>query len=242
MKIGLTYTGTMQKHQNYVNWTKFESWIEIVKLSAEENNIQELSSCDALVLCGGLDIHPKFYGKSKVDYKFRPEHFEEQRDQFEINAFKLSQELRIPVLGICRGLQLVNCVLGGTLKQDLGNLNLIHKAEKNETVQYDKAHGIKIESNSLLYEISDGGERAVVNSAHHQSIKKLGKALKVNCWADDGTIEGIEWIDKKGKPFLLCIQWHPERMIKFQLEDSVMSKSIRARFIKEIQQSKENKK
>jgi len=105
---------------------------------------------------------------------------------------------------------------------------------------HDKAHGLNIETNTLISEIV-GPERALVNSAHHQVIEKLGKGLKINCTDDDGTIEGLEWTDKLNKPFLLCIQW-PERMFKFQLENSPLSKNIRNKFIEEMIKSKQNKK
>lgn len=240
MKIGLTHTGSSEKHLNYVNWIKGNEDIQIVELSMKNNNLYELNNCDGLVLSGGMDIHPGFYGSKNLDYHFRPDQFNLQRDEFEINAFKKSQEKNIPVLGICRGMQLVNCALGGNLKQDLGaSLNKIHKAEKTGNVQMDKAHGINIEAGTLLNEITEKQERAVANSAHHQSVKKPGRGLKVNCRADDGTVEGLEWADKKNKSFLLCIQWHPERMFRFQLQHSALSKTIRDRFIEETQKSKQ---
>jgi len=78
----------------------------------------------------------------------------------------------------------------------------------------------------------------VVNSAHHQAVNVPGNGLKVNCIADDGTIEGLEWADTANKPFLLCIQWHPERMFQFGLDNSPSSKNIRNKFIEEINKSK----
>jgi len=76
-----------------------------------------------------------------------------------------------------------------------------------------------------------------INSAHHQCIEELGDGLMINCIAEDGTIEGTEWKEKSGKPFLLCVQWHPERMYKFHLQDTPLSKNIRTRFIEEIKKS-----
>ena len=117
--------------------------------------------------------------------------------------------------------------------QDMGeDRNKIHRFDKN-----DKAHGVLIENNSLLYSIT-GAERSVVNSAHHQALNRLGEGLLINCFSDDGIIEGVEWIDKTNKPFLLCIQWHPERMYKFELANTAVSKNIRNRFIEAVHSSK----
>ncbi len=234
MKIGLTYTGTEEKHNNYVKWLQSSSAKpEIVTLSAEKNNLNELKDCDALVLSGGVDMHPEFYNSSSTEYPNAPEKgFQRERDLFEIAAFEFAQKNNLPVLGICRGMQLMNCALKGDLEQDIGKLNPRHKAEN----LVDKKHEIRVEPDSVLSEIADEGNFQV-NSAHHQRIKKLSKDLKMNAIADDGTIEGVEWADKKGKPFLLGVQWHPERMYKFELQDSPLSKNLREHFISAIKQS-----
>ncbi len=236
MKIALTYTGTDEKHYNYVRWLQGNEPIEIIKLSVKENNLDEIKTCDALILSGGVDIHPEFY-QGSLEYHNLPEKgWKEKRDLFEKSAFESAVEQSIPILGICRGLQLINVVLKGTLVQDLGDksLNPIHKGDP------DKCHNVNIEKDTLLHDISNI-ESGKINSAHHQAVEKLGDGLKINCTADDGTVEGLEWADRSGKPFLLCIQWHPERMFKFQLEDSPLSKNIRNRFIEEIIKSKAEK-
>ena len=234
MKIALTYTGSDEKHNNYLQWLSANENLDVIKVSVYDDNLYELKNCDALVLAGGRDIHPKFYKNLNIDYPNSPNHFDEKRDEFEITTFKFAQEQNLPVLGICRGMQLVNCVLDGTLKQDLGEvLNKIHRVEAN----HDKVHGVNIHTNTIISEITKS-ECSVANSAHHQAIDKLGKGLRVNCTADDGTIEGLEWIDPSNKPFLLCVQWHPERMFTFQLEDSPLSKNIRNKFLEEIKKSK----
>jgi putative glutamine amidotransferase len=237
MKIGLTHTGIEEKHQNYIKWLTGKDDIEIIKLSEHDNNEEVIKNYDALILSGGVDIHPKFYKNKKLTYPHSPKKFNEQRDEFEIELFNLAQKTNKPVLGICRGFQLINCIYRGTLKQDVGDeLNKIHKAEVINHIQKDKAHGVDIEDGTTMHEIVKHS-RLVVNSAHHQTIDQLGEGLKVNCRSDDGLIEGFERVEPAGKPFLLAVQWHPERMYKFNLENSPVSKAIRDRFIEEVKKS-----
>jgi putative glutamine amidotransferase len=232
IKIGLTYTGTEEKHNNYVNWLKGNDNIEIIKLSAADNNLEQVKDVDAIVLSGGVDAHPKTYGSSNMNYPNAPATFNEQRDTFETAVFDICQRQNKPVLAICRGMQLVNCLLGGDMVQDIGPVaNAIHKNDGN-----DKKHAVQILPGSLLNEITRIAEDDI-NSAHHQAIDKTGKGLTVNAISKDGIREGIEWADKTGKPFFLGIQWHPERMYKFDLQASPLSKNIRDYFINEIKKT-----
>ena len=235
VKIGLTYTGYEHKHQNYCNWLKGDDDIEVITLSAENNNAAAIKDCDGLVLSGGIDSYPGFY-QGSLDYANKPDEWNAARDLFEKDLYEYALRNSIPVLAVCRGLQLVNVLQGGNLKQDLGALNETHMALEER----DKAHGIEVCQNTLLSEIVKT-KNGSVNSAHHQAIDKLGEGLMINCRAADGTIEGAEWKDKNGKPFLLCVQWHPERMYKLRMEDSALSKNIRDTFIKEIIKSKSEK-
>ncbi|MFT3934652.1 MAG: gamma-glutamyl-gamma-aminobutyrate hydrolase family protein [Chitinophagaceae bacterium] len=234
--IGLTYTGSAEKHQNYVRWLQQnDADVNVITLSAEETeNKGDVNDCDALVLSGGIDITPGYYNSNNVSYPNMPAQFYEKRDAFEKNMFNKAIERNIPILGICRGLQLINSILGGTLIQDLGAGNTIHKAVVDENKkQFDKAHGLHIRPDSLLAGIT-GSERSIVNSAHHQSIDALAPGLISNCVSDDDVIEGFEWQDKNNKPFMLSIQWHPERMYEFQLENTALSAGIRNLFLAAI--------
>lgn len=234
MKIGLSYTGTEVKHHNYVNWLKGDEPVEIITLSAGRNNAQKLLECDALVLSGGIDMDPAI-SNGRDNYPNRPEKFEPQRDRFEIALFKTAVENHLPVLGICRGMQLINVVQGGTLVDDLGEKNERHQ----KIGSADKSHPVQINDGTMLARIvqQPAGE---INSAHHQAVGIPGKNLRPNCLAEDGTIEGLEWQDKKDRPFLLCVQWHPERM--FQFPGSPFSLNIRNHFIGEIKRSIDSKK
>jgi putative glutamine amidotransferase len=235
IKIGLTYTGNPEKHQYYVEWLKGKDDIKIVKLSADDDNLDLIDSCHALVLSGGIDIHPEFYHQ-KADYENVPEKFNERRDAFEIAAFHTAQKNNIPVLGICRGMQMINIIHKGSLVRDLDKKNKVHMRDSDQ----DKRHQVNIESGTLLHDMT-GAIRGEVNSAHHQAIGDLGEGLVINAISDDGTIEGLERAAGSDKPFLLGIQWHPERMFRFQLENSPLSKIIRDRFLEQVNLSKAKK-
>lgn len=230
MRIGLTYTGTDWKHENYVRWLRADEDIEVVRLEAGSEG-GGVDGCDALVLSGGVDIHPELYG-GPLDYPEKGE-WKKERDLFEIAALRTAWERGLPVLGVCRGLQLINTVLKGTLMQDLGVAgDKVHTAEAG----VDKQHPVTVEEGTLLQEIA-GRMDGVVNSAHHQGIERLGEGLTVNCRAADGTIEGLEWADAAGRSFLLAVQWHPERMFVQGFRDVYLYRAIRDRFIKEIKKN-----
>ena len=235
MKIGLTRTENPEKHQYYIDWLKGNEDMEIVTLSANDNNLDEINSCDALVLSGGTDIDPVFYG-GLLHYPKAPEHWNRDRDVFELSLLQSALKQSKPMLGICRGMQLINVAFHGTLVQNLGvELNKIHEGNP------DKLHTVYIEDGSLLHEIA-GAEKTEVNSAHHQSVDRPGEELVITAHSEEVVSESVEWKDPSGKPFLLAVQWHPERMFRFQLENSPLSKMIRERFITEIKKSITTKK
>jgi acyl-CoA reductase-like NAD-dependent aldehyde dehydrogenase/gamma-glutamyl-gamma-aminobutyrate hydrolase PuuD len=236
-RIGISFTNTM--FQNYWNWfTKddLQNDLELVELNFKKNNIEDIPRCDGFVLTGGVDVHPSFYDGSPA-YDNIPVEFEPARDQFEERIYRYSQLQKLPVLGICRGMQLVNVLEGGKLIQDLDNGNARHKKEES-----DKQHNIVAGAKSLLQQIS-GSASGRVNSAHHQAIDPdaIGENLVVNAHADDNDkiIEGLEFKDKTNKGFMLCIQWHPERMKG--KEGNPFSQNIKEQFLAAVRASDSNK-
>lgn len=237
MRIGLTYTGTDWKHENYVRWLSdgVES-VEVVRLEAGggiagDAGSGAMAGLDALVLSGGIDIHPSFYGGG-MEYA-ENNGWKKERDDFELTMLEAALGKRVPVLGVCRGLQLINVHMKGTLVQDLG----IVGDQTHMAAGGDKQHAVRMEGGTTLAAIVGSGE-GIVNSAHHQAIDRLGEGLKVNCRAGDGTIEGIEWAEPAGKPFMLAVQWHPERMYVGAMADTFLYRAIRDRFIEEIKKNK----
>lgn len=223
MKIGITEN---KKYHDYHNWIKGNDDVEVVKLSGDSD--EKIEHCDGVILSGGVDIHPKYY-KHPIHYPNAPEKgFQTHRDDFEFAVLDKSLKRNIPVLGICRGLQLINVYFDGTLVQDLGNKNSTHQAH-----EHDRKHNVKVEGGTVLHDIVQVNS-GCVNSAHHQAIDRLGNDLAVNSYAEDGTIEGIEWKNPNNKSFMLAVQWHPERMGFAGLNDSPLTKNIRAHFISVI--------
>jgi putative glutamine amidotransferase len=215
-----------RKFQFYLDWIESGNF-EYIVLNYEKNNFDDIKQCSSLMLTGGVDIFPEFYsdwenGKDRSIYK--PE-----RDGFEFMLFDYALNNRLPVLGICRGLQLINSRLNGSLISDIETVRRTNHNKISDTE--DRLHDINLYDNSIIYDIVRE-KRGKVNSSHHQAIDRLGEGLAVTAKADDGIIEAVEWEDKSSKPFLLAIQWHPERMKE---QNSPFAKNILLRFKQETE-------
>lgn len=222
IRIGITTSDT--NFQNYPSWIKRED-VEIIFLSYVEENLVDILKCDGIVLTGGVDLYASLYGNKRVDYPNSTD-FNLKRDEFEMSVFRISKEMKLPVLAICRGLQLVNVALGGDLFQDLQESG---KANHRKMNGVDGVHSIQVEEQSLLFAISQK-LNGHVNSAHHQGIGRLAEDLRISAWSEDGVAEAIEYQDWESKPFLLGVQWHPERLQTSESIDS-FSMNIRQTFL-----------
>lgn len=233
IKIGLTFTET--RWENYPMWVKGnDENIELVELHWEKHNLDEVwdlvEDCDGIVLSGGVDIHPRFYENERTDFPNGDGKFNEERDEFEMHVFETALNFNLPVLAICRGLQLVNVALGGDLIQDLEEAGKKNHRRINDV---DDEHTISISENSLLKEIA-GSNTANINGAHHQAIGKLSDELIATATSPDGVIEAVEWKEKEGEAWMLAVQWHPERM----KSSEVCSKNIREAFFTEVKRNR----
>lgn len=158
-----------------------------------------------LLLTGGGDVDPSRYGESAHDKVYGVDH---ARDAVELNLVQRAVELGVPIFAICRGIQVLNVALGGTLVQDLPSQGYEgHWGDSDK--RGEPVHDVVVvQPESCLAEILKV-ERVKVNSFHHQAIKALGRGLVVTARSPDGVIEAVEL---EGKPFVLGVQWHPEDM------------------------------
>ncbi len=206
MKIAITKnTSNEEKFGKYKSWLlRFNPLIEFLELSHEQGRIDDIDGCDGLLLTGGGDVHPNSYGNN--DAQAQTKETDERRDTFEFGLIDRALAGKLPILGICRGMQSMNVHLGGTLHLDLESSGF---AGHTEGGGKENRHQVNIESKSFLESVA-GVDSAEVNSFHHQGADKVGNGLRVSARSEDGVIEAMEWTE--GKPFLLLVQWHPERM------------------------------
>ncbi len=220
--IGITKSDS--KFMRYTDWLDANS-LKYIVLDWDTDNFDDLKKCSSLLLTGGVDIFPEFYndwedGKNRDDYI-------PARDGFEYKLLDYAFENNYSVLGICRGLQVINCKLKGSLINDIETIRGTNHRKISQTE--DRMHNVNVRENSLLHGLVNQTS-GIVNSSHHQSIDRLGEGLMISAKADDGIVEAIEWEEKEGKPFLLAIQWHPERVPDRQ---SPFSKNILDKFREE---------
>ncbi len=187
----------------------------------DESDLQSiLDTLDGVLISGGNDIDPLLYGE--IDQgkcgRIIPE-----RDRQDIAMAKyVIDRTEKPLLCICRGIQVLNVALNGSLYQDLDSEGSFYPHTKKNYPMNAVTHSISIEENSLLFQILKKTSLGV-NSFHHQSIKSVGNRLKVTAKSEDGVIEAVE-LD--GTQFVLGVQWHPEKMY-----DSGEQKKIFAAFL-----------
>ena len=160
---------------------------------------------DGLVLMGGSDVCPETYGEKAQKPEWNGDRI---RDEYEIGLLRAFMERRKPVLGVCRGAQVINVAQGGTLWQDLatqvpGALN-----HRNWAIYEDNCHATSLVPGSGLARLYPGAEVVKTNSIHHQALKTLGRDLVVEAWSEpDRVIEAIRYT---GPGYVFAVQWHPE--------------------------------
>lgn len=194
-------------HQDYDRAIIRAGGVPIVLPVANKVVIDEyLKICDGILFSGGEDIEPKFFGQSPS--KMLGTTYE-VRDEAEIYMLQEAMKKNKAIFGICRGIQLINVALGGTLIQDIPSEINTEVKHMQENARPKTSHEVRIEKSSLLFDIL-GNEQTEVNSLHHQSIGQLGKGLKITAYSvEDHIIEAVEHETYKN---LLAVQWHPESL------------------------------
>ncbi len=217
--------GVGSKHyERYSKWLEENNdkvvCVDLYTLQPEEvNNI--MSKATGLVLTGGPDVHPGRYGREFDTARCA---IDMRRDTLEFHLIELAKSRKMPILGICRGLQIMNVAQDGTLfvdiPEDFGT-DVVHRCDSAYCYHY-----VTIDTLSMLYQIMNES-RLKVNSYHHQGINIIADDFVVNARSDDSFIEGIELKNKKNSPFFMAVQWHPERLA------SETSKRLAQKFINE---------
>lgn len=208
VKIGLSFDQGSPKYRLYVGALMAaaeQTGIDVSPLwlagADREPDRVAMRTMDGLVITGGADVEPQRYGFRDdrgvcVTYP--------GRDDSELEILEAAFARRVPMLAICRGMQLLNVHQGGSLQPDLLD-------PERHQLEDDQRHHVTLEPGSAL-EILTGQSEGAVTSAHHQAIDVLGNGLQVAARHADGTIEAVEWSRPMRRPWLAAVQWHPERM------------------------------
>jgi len=207
--IGISSYGRAGQRQvfslpcEYVDVVRLAGGVPLV-LPAVEGEIPEaLATIEALILPGGGDVDPAHYGGVRHDANYG---ISAERDGFELALARAALARRdLPVLCICRGMQLLNVALGGNLVPHIpdryGN-GVVHRNPELKAVE----HAVRIDPESRLARVL-GATELSVQSVHHQAVGRLGKGLRPVAWSEDGVVEAIE---SDEHPFVIAVQWHPE--------------------------------
>lgn len=170
-------------------------WVE---LSDPEQAVQDALTCDGLLLPGGGDMDPKFYGQALIPACGEPNLLRDAAEPLLLRAFLAADK---PVLGICRGIQVMNAVLGGDLYQDIKPFEHLPHND-----HWAKVHTVTVRRGTLLSRIL-GQDTVLVNSQHHQAVDRVAPGFTLAALSEDGIVEAIEKPDAR---FCLGVQWHPE--------------------------------
>jgi len=223
--IGVTGCYQMFQSPSFFSGERYsinKSYLEAIKLNGglpmpipiledREHMKAYIDMCDALLIPGGGDVDPAYFGE---DPHRKLGTVQPDMDKYEIELLNMAFEANMPVLGICRGEQIINVAKGGTLHQDIASTyekeSILHQQTYRTSIAI---HRIEVKEGTALFKIL-GGKDVRTNTMHHQAVKDLGKDMIVSAVAPDGIIEAIESTDGK----VIGVQWHPELLIYTQNE------------------------
>lgn len=184
-----------------------------------------IDNIDGLLIPGGVDLNPLLYDEEPI---IKQGEISDEIDKLDMAAVKIADGKGKPILGICRGIQIINAAFGGTLYQDLSEAQGYYIKHQQQAKRNLATHTVNIKKDTVLYEIF--GSKAATNSFHHQAVKDTASGFTASAISCDGIIEAIE----KTKPnFILGVQWHPEGMAK----DNSKMLELFKRFMEEVKKS-----
>ncbi|MBR1851882.1 MAG: gamma-glutamyl-gamma-aminobutyrate hydrolase family protein [Lachnospiraceae bacterium] len=195
-KIAIVGRRETARNENYYAAVEACGAQTVTLITSED--IKLAAYVDGIVLPGGVDLNPALYHEKNT----ASENIDEELDKLEFAVIREAVERKIPILGICRGHQILNVYFGGSLIQNVERCD-IHTWTGKE----DRVHATEVKRGSFLYEIY-GAEKIAVNSAHHQAVKELGAGLEAVQFSQDGIIEAVHHVELP----IYAVQWHPERM------------------------------
>lgn len=235
VKIGIPWrTSQEEAEQNRPRIQNYEDAVRkaggrpvLLSLADRAGTASRLEGLDGFVLPGSpADVEPTEYGAKNSGLSEPADRARERTDRAILDHAFAEKK---PVLAICYGCQMLNVYLGGTLIQDVrsetGTAVAHRKKDMSPEAKEDPKHGVRFASRSLLAGLA-GGQEAVVNSSHHQAVKKPGRELQVTGISTDGIVESMEWAGDAN--WVLAVQWHPERMKGDDLAEKIFSEFVRA--------------
>ncbi len=209
-KQALKLVVTKDGKQTVTNWIKgVDSTlnIEVVYGKTPAEAIEILKTADAMISTGGDDVNPNWYGKAEYDQYC--EGYDNYRDTLEIALIKYALENKVPVLGICRGHQIMNVTAGGTLIPDIETFNKLPEANHRVRNDYDSIHVVIPAEGSWIKNVyPNEGREYWINTLHHQAVDKVAPTFELAGISADSVVESIILKDKS--QFALGVQWHPE--------------------------------
>lgn len=178
-----------------------------------------IDGCDGIMLTGGGDVAPKFYGEAPHPKTQKPCAL---RDELDFFCFNYAFEKKKPIFAICRGLQLANVALGGTLYQDLPSQFESKLCHKQTQGKFEPSHDVLVKEGTPLFDVV-GKSKIASNSFHHQAVKVLADGLAVSAIAEDGLIEAVY---HTGEGYFCGVQWHPERLCEIDGDNLELFKNF----------------